>query len=230
MRSRAFHRTPRAAGRSAPALIPPALIPLALAPLFLIPLALLLLTAASPDAAFAQRSRDLRNTQHMVITVTLKNGDRVTLRSPQFGSRRGGERPGRGRGSAPPGMPTGPDPGNAPGGFGDPGEGPGAGVGPGSMAPADPRDPTRRSDGTRRRPYLPGSGISPDEMRLVRRIDIVRVERGVTYGDFTYKNGDFRPDKPMQWDALAGWERPGQQGKSYYFYADEIRSLEFPDY
>jgi len=187
-------------------------------------LVLLLPVLLTPQTARAQRSRDLRNTQHLLITVTLENGDRVTLRSPQFGSRRGGDR--GGGSSAPPGLPSGPEPGNVPGGFGDPG----GGRGPGTTAPSDPRDPTRRADGTRRRPYIPGSGISADDMRRLRRIDIVRVERGVTYGDYTYKNGDFRPGVPMQWDALAGWERPGQQGESYYFEAEEIRSLEFPEY
>lgn len=173
---------------------------------------LLLSLTAPPPAAAANKLLPL-------VTVQLKNGERYTLRDADFLVQGGGERP---HGSSPPGPPIGPIPGNTPGG--DPGE-----SGPGWPTGRDPRQPTQNLDGTRRRPEA-GIGLSKSDLYRLRRVDIVRVEKGVTYADFTYKDGNTRINAPMIWSALSGWERPGREGKFYFFEAQEILFLEFPSY
>lgn len=165
----------------------------------------------TPSAAEA------RDKRRPLVTVQLKNGERLTLRDADFLRRGQGEKP---RGSRPPGTPTGSTPGTAPGGY--PGEG-------GGTTKRDPRQPTHNLSGTRQRPGA-GIGLSERDLHFLRRVDILRVEKGITYADFTYENGEVRPNKPMMWNALSGWERPGEQGEFYFFEAEEILYLEFPEY
>lgn len=185
----------------------------------------LLLSTLAP-ALLAQVDSGPGDLRRPLLTVRLKDGGRYTLRDASFGLQRPGERPPRG--SKPPGTPTGPTPGNTPGvgGFGDPGD-------PGGHEPQkrDPRQPTHGFGGKPRSvaPFL-GLGISRRDFYRLRRIDITRVEEEVTYGDFLYEDGRTRVHVPMNWTFVAGWERPGQQGKAYYFEAEEISYLEFPDY
>jgi hypothetical protein len=178
----------------------------------------LLPTLLAPQA----EADDLRRP---LVTVYLKNGGHFTLRDTEFLRRQEGERP---RGSRPPNAPVGPTPGNTPrpGGFGSPGDDPGGGQWPRGV---DPRQPTHDYSGNPRRvgDYL-GSGLNTDELRYLRRVDIIRVEKDITYGDFTFKNGETRINVPMMWTAISGWERPGEQGKFLYFDAEDILFLEFP--
>lgn len=162
-----------------------------------------------------------------LVTVHLKKGDRFTLRDADFLRRSKGERPPKS--SRPPNTPVGPIPGNTPGvgGFGGPGDDPG----PKWPRKRDPRQPTHGSSGKPRSvgEFL-GSGLNEHEFTLVRRMDINRVEEGITYVDVTFKNGEARVDVPMLWTAVSGWERPGNEGEFYFFEAEEILYLEFPPY
>lgn len=175
------------------------------------------LGALSLPVLLAPSAAEAGNKRRPLVTVQLKNGERFTLRDFDFLIRGQGERP---RGSKPPGTPTGPIPGTAPGGY--PGEG-------GGTTKRDPRQPTHNLAGSRRRSE-PNLGITERDLYLLRRLDIVRIEKGITYADYTYKNGEFRPNKPMLWNALSGWEHPGKEGKFYFFEAEEILYLEFPEY
>jgi len=185
-----------------------------------------LLSALAP-ALLAQVDSGPGDLRRPLLTVRVKDGGLYTLRDASFGLMRPGERPPRG--SKPPGTPTGPTPGNTPGvgGFGDPGDD------PGSRGPQrrDPRQPTHDYGGKPldAGPFL-GLGISRHDLYHLRRIDITRVEEEATYGDFLYEDGRTKVHVPMNWNFVAGWERPGQQGKAYYFEADEILYLEFPDF
>lgn len=176
--------------------------------------------AWSPPASSAQEI-DRGGLRRPLVTVHLKNGEHVTLRDALFLRLQEGERPPSG--SRPPNTPVGPMPGNKPGA--DPGDDPGATWPRGR----DPRQPTHGFSGKPRGAgdYL-GSGLSTRELHLIRRVDIHRVEEGITYADITYKNGKSRVNAPMTWTAIGGWERPGQQGQDYFFEAEEILYLEFP--
>lgn len=162
-----------------------------------------------------------------LVTVHLKKGGQFTLRDADFLRRSKGERPPSG--SRPPNTPVGPLPGNTPGvgGFGGPGDDPG----PKWPRGRDPRQPTHGSSGKPRgvADYL-YPGLNPKGCDQLRRVDILRVEKEITYVDVTCRDGDVRANVPMLWTAVSGWERPGQTGEFYFFEAEEILYLEFPPY
>jgi len=183
---------------------------------------LLLLTGWAPVTLLQAQNEDKR---HPLITVQLRNGERVTLRDPELGVPHPSERP---PATIPPGTPVGPLPGNTPGG--SPGDG-------GGTTQRDPRQPTHNLSGTPRRPgrFLE-PGLTVREMYRLRRVYVVLevegkpVPAGVTYGDFFYKDGAIRHNVRMTWTMLSGWERPGRQGEFYFFEARDILYLEFPEY
>lgn len=170
---------------------------------------------------------EARHGLRRLVTVQLNKGGHFTLRDAEFLQRSKGERPPKS--SRPPGTPVGPLPGNTPGvgGFGHPGDDPG----PKWPRKRDPRNPTYGSSGKPRGvgAFL-GSGLNEHELALIRRIDITRIEKGITYANVVFKNGEVRVDVPMIWSAISGWERPGQSGEYFFFNAEEILYLEFPEH
>jgi hypothetical protein len=176
--------------------------------------------ASSPSALHAQTTESLGK-RRPLVTVYLKKGEHFTLRDAEFLHVQKGEHPPRG--SRPPNTPVGPIPGNTPGGY------PGDDPGPKWPKGRDPRQPTHSFSGQPRGAgeFL-GPGLNGSQMKYLRRVDIIRVEKDITYGDFTFKNGETRIDVPMTWTAISGWERPGRSGELYFFDAEDILFLEFP--
>lgn len=190
---------------------------------------LALLLPAALEAATARRPQ--------IVTVTLQNGDRVTLRDAEFVNPQvrqetgggGGGGSGRGRGgggaSAPPGFepddrPGGP-PGNLPGHApaGDRNPFPGRGVGSSPLGPAMTPEPVAGL----------GDGLGRYRGKL-RRLWVVRADSTGLLVNLELVNGKRINQKRMHWRVLYGWERPGQQGKFHSFGADEIDRVEWEDY
>lgn len=206
------------------------LVKLATVPRVALPSLLLVATVALATALLPTvlaQEVGTRERWRPLVTVHLKKGGHFTLRDADFLRRSKGERPPSG--SRPPNTPVGPVPGNTPGvgGF----EGPGDDPGPKWPRGRDPRQPTHGSSGKPRSvaDFL-YSGLSTQELHRIRRVDVLRVEKEITYVDVTFKNGDVRADVPMLWTAVSGWERPGQTGQFYLFESEEILYLEFPPY